>query len=804
VNLGSRSEIVLPQSSDNASYVTYQDTQGLSLGSIASTPNINSHLPHMDLSAAPVDHPPQTVLNGSYQLQDAASVSGLFASMPMNHSTLNWLGFGDGTGFNGSLNHEWQYPENLFDFYMPASDTQSIAAVSPVTSRNMENVVGGSTTHSSHNAFTPQDDGTTDTVNTDARLAPPGQFYADGGTARLPRMRKRRALTSQAAYERSRQMFSMLLPSDLTVPFSINRWLDDQGYAELQSHYSNFCTSSISLFAPFEAVELPPKTLFDYLCDLYADNCSSILPFVHLPSVRLQNCDPLLALGMAAIGSHYLKHPDLSQFVLSLHEFVRRVLFLAVESLGGIQIKSITQYQITLLHAVGATYSGERTLRDQAFALRLKLVSFFLNEHGPIETTNITEDSWSQWIEKESFLRLRHCTWLMDCMWSFQFQTKTMLSLSDATLALPTSDLLWSANTATCWAELMHVKQESPDLATAINDLYMSKRVPTDAGEFVRILLIYGLHRRLSEVAAYYSQNLSHWIPKDHPSAGASILLTAPVWLPSLPIFQQWQNLTCDSLDVLHWAANAAIGEASGFEHPTVLHLHLARVILLTPIKEIVNLARYLAGEKGLDPEAVVGDRQAVHRWANQHQYKARLSAVHGGVVYWHIRRFSTNAFYEPTAVAHAALVLWAFSAFSSKTAIPPVLQTDDVRTGPANTDVQINGYSSESESSSDTIILLDRPADDEIVQEFVMNGPRMRANMTAVGDLYGEKGPERVLREGTRILRTLGCWREWEFWLNVLEKLVVVCKRERKKMKGATSTDGQALSVPSTRDTGC
>jgi hypothetical protein len=231
VNLESRSEIVLAHSSESVSYVTYQDTQGLSLSGMAPTPHINSHLPDMDPSAGPIDHPgPQTALNGPYQVQDAASASGLFASMPMNHSTLNWLGFGDGTGFDGSLDHEWQYPDNLFDFYMPASDTQSIAAVSPVTSRNVENMVGGSTARSSHSALTPQEDGTTDSMNTDVRLAPPGQFYADGGTARLPRMRKRRAFTSQAACDRSRQRFSMLLPSDLTFPFSTNRqswyWID--------------------------------------------------------------------------------------------------------------------------------------------------------------------------------------------------------------------------------------------------------------------------------------------------------------------------------------------------------------------------------------------------------------------------------------------------------------------------------------------------------------------------------------------------------------------------------------------------
>jgi hypothetical protein len=197
----------------------------------------------------------------------------------------------------------------------------------------------------------------------------------------------------------------------------------------------------------------------------------------------------------------------------------------------------------------------------------------------------------------------------------------------------------------------------------------------------------------------------------------------------------------------------------------------------------------------------VMGDRQAVHRWAIQHQYKARLAAVHAGVVFWHVRRFSTNAFYEPTAVAHAALVLWAFSAFSSKTATPPSLQADEIQPAPTSTDTQTDGNSSDSESSSGTIILLDRPADDEIVQEFVLNGPRMRANMTGVGDLYGDKGPERVVREGARILRTLGCWREWESWANVLDKLVVVCKRERRKMKETALSISQAIPISSTRD---
>ena len=142
--------------------------------------------------------------------------------------------------------------------------------------------------------------------------------------------------------------------------------------------------------------------------------------------------------------------------------------------------------------------------------------------------------------------------------------------------------------------------------------------------------------------------------------------------------------------------------------------------------------------------------------------------------------------------------MLWAFSAFSSKTAAPvdssstrESYPTSGGATAPAAND------SSDSESSSDTIILLDRPADDEIVQEFVMNGPRMRANMTGVGDLYGEKGPERVLREGSKILKTLGCWRVWESWAKVLDRLTGVCKRERKRARDQTGQEHtQAISI--------
>jgi hypothetical protein len=137
----------------------------------------------------------------------------------------------------------------------------------------------------------------------------------------------------------------------------------------------------------------------------------------------------------------------------------------------------------------------------------------------------------------------------------------------------------------------------------------MTKKLEWTLDDFARILLIYALHE------SYDNQRLSHWGPE--LAAGEMTLPSRPIWLPSLPVYKRWQNLTCDRLDILHWTANARIGEACGFEHPTLLHLHLARVVLLAPVHEIVKLAKHLTGAKGAKSEAdIVADRHAIQRWA--------------------------------------------------------------------------------------------------------------------------------------------------------------------------------------------
>ena len=84
-----------------------------------------------------------------------------------------------------------------------------------------------------------------------------------------------------------------------------------------------------------------------------------------------------------------------------------------------------------------------------------------------------------------------------------------------------------------------------------------------------------------------------------------------------------WRNAALDCVDTLHWAANATIASLLGAEHPTVLHLHFSRVVLLVPRTMLMTLANYL---KAPESERKVASNQQkalqaereISQWAQQ------------------------------------------------------------------------------------------------------------------------------------------------------------------------------------------
>ena len=60
-----------------------------------------------------------------------------------------------------------------------------------------------------------------------------------------------------------------------------------------------------------------------------------------------------------------------------------------------------------------------------------------------------------------------------------------------------------------------------------------------------------------------------------------------------------------------------------------------------------------------VDEKRITQDKLEVERWARYDQYKARLAAILAGILFWHVRHYSTNGFYESHTLLLATLALW-------------------------------------------------------------------------------------------------------------------------------------------------
>lgn len=622
-----------------------------------------------------------------------------------------------------------------------------------------------------------------------------GYYYVDGQPARLPRTKRRKLSApppTRIDRTTSSRNFSLQVPPSADVDLSHRIAMPLETYEMIQAAYRTTCSNATGIWSPFDEVILPSQELFEHLLSLYFASFYKTLPFLHPATFNAAETHWLLLLALASVGAHYFAEEN-DLFVVSLHELLRRSLALSRENMAWHPPRGIVLAQIEMLLLVGLLYSGDDRHKERG----MEMQGLFSLCHDtarndyhqaaksrPVSDSSlpVVEERWRSWVRLESAKRTAYSAWLLSAMIRYQLQLRRSLSLADATLPLPCHELLWTVGTAEEWEKMMSSYVAPPPLQESLQQLYVDKRLPKERGEFARILLVHGLYQRSWEVERYFGNPLSSWNPVAKKQDSSELLPTAPIWLPSIMTYNKWQNSTCDSLDILHWQANSTIGQASGMEHPTVGHLHLARVILLSPINHIVKLAKVMTnGDDATQQKDIEKHRHICRRWAVQGVYKARLAAIHAGVTMWHIRRYSVDGFYEAPAVALATLLLWAFSTFSVKQR--PNGRPSNNGQGQTPQQPRPDGNASGEESSDEAscgIILLDRPTDDELVQQFVRKGHKMCAHITHVGDLYGPKGPELMLAEGYKLLDSLKCWGVASNWATLLQRLMQVCQQEK------------------------
>jgi hypothetical protein len=619
-----------------------------------------------------------------------------------------------------------------------------------------------------------------------------GGLYVDGEGGRRPKYSRNKRIWSNRCGSRTNTVtqarnnthscspsflhFDFRKAQNLSHEAQMVKPIGPASYARIRDAFDRLCCSeAAAAFAPFGTKYFFPPDILTSFARQYIDSIQPTYSILHLPTLDFNKEHWILTLAVCALGCNTIGTPEAGHCTLAFHEFARR----------GIQAESgkyssdavpLWFLQAMLLNCIGLLHSEGDRAKEHGLSLFGDVVRLTKREMllaDTRETNRIRtlqgKRVWKTWVEQEARRRTGYFVWLVDCTLAYTFDVRVLLSLNDAQATLPSHESLWTAGSEEDWRRLSrkssatNIPTKDLSLVAATEALYIEKRLVPGIGELSHILLIHALCQRVWEVSDYLRSPLSCWNPTAEKKSRDDAIPAEPLWLPGLDVYSKWRNSTCDCLDTLHWSANAKIAKAAGLEHPTVLHLHTARLVLLVPFRQIKALAISLGKEspQRSDCEHIV-EWQYVCRWVKHDQYKARLAVIHAGSVLWYIRRHSTIAFHEPVAVFLATLTLWAYGLAYQRS--PPT--TSEADPSRSHSDVL--------EPATDpTFINLDRPCDDEIVDLFVRVGHTMQGYVTGVGDVCGPYGPSRILKEGVRALSGLtSAWGIAHEYIEILSRL--------------------------------
>ncbi|KAA8568354.1 hypothetical protein EYC84_007390 [Monilinia fructicola] len=401
-----------------------------------------------------------------------------------------------------------------------------------------------------------------------------------------------------------------------------------------------------------------------------------------------------------------------------MHEFLRRAIT-STGIKGDSGCSEVVTVQIKLLNCVGMMYCGCDELSQAAKSYHRDLVDFCCyewkasNDISSLGTTgsNSSETDqakveWKEWYDAESIRRTGYCIWLLDCMWYFHFRIRPSLSLDDGSVLLPCQEVLWEAESAIDWKQLLSCSSTSPTLHHALQRMYTEKRLQSSMGEFSRILLIHGLFRRTWEVESYLKQPLTQWTPTAQQQTLHHLSTTSSIWLPA------YRHIpTGATQHAIAWTSYTGTRTAvDAFYEARAVYL---ATLVLWAYGLFAVRGALRAGGADADGNGSRGDDMSRGR-----RNEEREGGGGGG-------------------------------------------DDDDGDDDDDEAEEQFNDFYPRS-------MQLDRPADDELVQLFVKRGQRMKALVMGVGNLCQRngRGASRVLGEGRKLLGAgkymwglRGCW---------------------------------------------
>ncbi|KAI4607311.1 hypothetical protein J4E80_009706 [Alternaria sp. BMP 0032] len=355
---------------------------------------------------------------------------------------------------------------------------------------------------------------------------------------------------------------------------------------------------SDSNFPTYEQVVISVRQYFDHF--------HPVFPFLR-PSSFAQDAfrSWLLLIAVFVIGSKYSRLSQHSQTSESLFGLLSTILTRSKYGIGPqgsagnedvdyspscsrfVAHPDLRILQAGILNIACMLHSGKKMLVERAHVERHYLVEgchtlrLLVQTKKSYDLTRTADPEqnpdFREWLFREAMT--------LDTMFVYQFQAKPLIQFDDIDVLLPCHEDVWDQ------PGLIRQNQRrltSVTFMEALEMIYVEKRLPVDLGEFSMGLLVSAIYRHTRDVVARDRIRLNSWTPTSTPQRRNDMPPpTQQHWSPTTRSSIKWRNSACDSLDVLHWPANSKVARHSGFEHHTILQLHLARLIILAPTSAI-------------------------------------------------------------------------------------------------------------------------------------------------------------------------------------------------------------------------
>ncbi|KAH0531204.1 hypothetical protein TsFJ059_000067 [Trichoderma semiorbis] len=692
----------------------------------------------------------------------------------MDLLSMNWMSPDSALfGWNGVITAPPYAEDDKNDLYMPFLFPASGALPDPDRECVQEPGIGrndANISSTSHSTYTPSK------LGSEGNKSMTGSYYVDGDGSRAP-------FRGQTAGQwRDRRI------NDASTPRSSITNCTDGGTGGLLEGplvsvdgYNNMMRELGRENLVVDANFFPSLHCIEACVHSYFANFHPIFPFIRNKTFFEESKKHWeLLLAVAVVGSKYNTSNEELQLSLEFTAILDGISGSQMCHNGpaatspllgmGQSAFNVPSLQAASLSLICALHSGKSKMTRHALIERHFLVEA-CNELNLLsresDDSHIHQDHnklVQDWSMNQSRMRTGLMIWLLDAMISYEFNVAPLMQLVDAKVLLPCQDHIWEYPSP---EKIIAEQKSSVTLLAAIEMLYIEKRLPDSLSEFSTILIIHSIWRRTKEVINQNRTQLANWIPsatiqtrEAHQSASIE------TWPPSSPILSKWRNSACDCLDILHWRANAKAATAGGLEHPTIMYLHLSRLILLTPVAQIQTLATNPRNTNAANlstNQAYTDASNHVLKWAMNDSFKARLAIIHAGALFWHIRRYSTRSFLEPFTIYMATLIIWAYSVSVQFAKQQEEFQAAPSMEGPLSPEARTVAAACQQPTTSTQdedlyselpFFFIDRPCDDEMVQMYLRFGNKMSAHMARVGIITQASAPSKILQEGIRLLQ--------------------------------------------------